>query len=195
MFVVRGECEGACFAIYEIKLAGWHVAGSKQAKTSPDSHSHAFAPDSRNVTSQEPHWQPTTTTYDSTTLTSRALTQAHHWSQNGASYAHATKGTAVPQLRLYDTLRFQFKTREGLTCISRYTVEAYLFAFGDDRHPLPETVKVLDEIITEYVCYCLRNRIKSQTHRSQLTGIHHAVSLSRRLTQQRYTHHTVVAQR
>ena len=32
-------------------------------------------------------------------------------------------------------------------------MEAYLFAFGDDRHPLPETVKVLDEIITEYVCH------------------------------------------
>ena len=30
-------------------------------------------------------------------------------------------------------------------------VEAFLIAFGDDDHPLPETVKVLDEIITEYV--------------------------------------------
>lgn len=29
------------------------------------------------------------------------------------------------------------------------TVEAYLIAFGDDMHPLPETVKVLDEIVTE----------------------------------------------
>lgn len=30
-------------------------------------------------------------------------------------------------------------------------VEAFLYAFGDDINPLPETVKVLDEIITEYV--------------------------------------------
>jgi len=28
-------------------------------------------------------------------------------------------------------------------------VEAYLIAFGDDMQPLPETVKVLDEIVTE----------------------------------------------
>lgn len=28
-------------------------------------------------------------------------------------------------------------------------VEAYLIAFGDDRNPLPETVRILDEIITE----------------------------------------------
>lgn len=31
------------------------------------------------------------------------------------------------------------------------TVEAFLIAYGDDDHPLPETVKVLDEIITECV--------------------------------------------
>jgi hypothetical protein len=30
-------------------------------------------------------------------------------------------------------------------------VEAFLIAFGDDEQPLPETVKVLDEIVTEYV--------------------------------------------
>ncbi|KAF1814497.1 TFIID-18kDa-domain-containing protein [Eremomyces bilateralis CBS 781.70] len=30
-------------------------------------------------------------------------------------------------------------------------LEAYLYAFGDDRNPLPETVKVLDEIIVDYV--------------------------------------------
>lgn len=28
-------------------------------------------------------------------------------------------------------------------------VEQFLIAYGDDRNPLPETVKVLDEIVTE----------------------------------------------
>ncbi|TKA52039.1 hypothetical protein B0A49_10818 [Cryomyces minteri] len=30
-------------------------------------------------------------------------------------------------------------------------LEAYLIAFGDDRNPLPETVRVLDEIVTDYI--------------------------------------------
>ncbi|KAF2461351.1 transcription initiation factor IID, 18kD subunit-domain-containing protein [Lineolata rhizophorae] len=30
-------------------------------------------------------------------------------------------------------------------------LEAYLVAFGDDYDPLPETVRVLDEIITDYI--------------------------------------------
>lgn len=30
-------------------------------------------------------------------------------------------------------------------------LEAYLVAFGDDRDPLPETVKVLDEIVTDFI--------------------------------------------
>ncbi|KAF2840680.1 TFIID-18kDa-domain-containing protein [Patellaria atrata CBS 101060] len=30
-------------------------------------------------------------------------------------------------------------------------LEAYLVAFGDERNPLPETVKCLDEIITDYI--------------------------------------------
>jgi transcription initiation factor TFIID subunit 13 len=29
------------------------------------------------------------------------------------------------------------------------SVEQFLIAYGDDRNPLPETVKVLDEIVTE----------------------------------------------
>ncbi|KAK8197686.1 transcription initiation factor IID, 18kD subunit-domain-containing protein [Phyllosticta capitalensis] len=36
----------------------------------------------------------------------------------------------------------QFDTRD---------LEAYLVAFGDDRHPLPETIRVLDEIITDFI--------------------------------------------
>ena len=31
------------------------------------------------------------------------------------------------------------------------TVEAFLLAFGDNDYPLPETVRVLDEIITDYI--------------------------------------------
>jgi transcription initiation factor TFIID subunit 13 len=30
-------------------------------------------------------------------------------------------------------------------------LEAFLVAYGDDDHPLPETVKVLDEIITDFI--------------------------------------------
>ena len=30
-------------------------------------------------------------------------------------------------------------------------MKAFLFAFGDSRSPLPETVRVLDEIITDYI--------------------------------------------
>lgn len=30
-------------------------------------------------------------------------------------------------------------------------LEAFLIAFGDDDHPLPETVKCLDEIVTDYI--------------------------------------------
>jgi len=31
------------------------------------------------------------------------------------------------------------------------TVEAFLLAFGDNDYPLPETIRVLDEIITDYI--------------------------------------------
>lgn len=34
-------------------------------------------------------------------------------------------------------------------------MEAYLVAFGDDPRPLPETVRILDEIVTELVYLCL----------------------------------------
>jgi transcription initiation factor TFIID subunit 13 len=39
------------------------------------------------------------------------------------------------------------------TTFDTETVEAFLIAFGDDDHPLPETVKCLDEIVTEYVAH------------------------------------------
>jgi transcription initiation factor TFIID subunit 13 len=35
--------------------------------------------------------------------------------------------------------------------LTHSTVEAFLLAFGDNEYPLPETVRVLDEIITDYI--------------------------------------------
>lgn len=40
------------------------------------------------------------------------------------------------------------KTR---TLFDRPQVEAFLLAFGDNDYPLPETVRVLDEIVTDYI--------------------------------------------
>lgn len=34
---------------------------------------------------------------------------------------------------------------------NRPQVEAFLLAFGDNDYPLPETVRVLDEIVTDYI--------------------------------------------
>ena len=34
---------------------------------------------------------------------------------------------------------------------NRSAVEAFLLAFGDNDYPLPETVRVLDEIVTDYI--------------------------------------------
>jgi len=38
-----------------------------------------------------------------------------------------------------------------LTPLPLSTVEAFLLAFGDNDYPLPETMRVLDEIITDYI--------------------------------------------
>jgi transcription initiation factor TFIID subunit 13 len=35
--------------------------------------------------------------------------------------------------------------------LTKSTVEAFLLAFGDNDYPLPETVRVLDEIVTDYI--------------------------------------------
>lgn len=40
------------------------------------------------------------------------------------------------------------KTR---TLFDKPQVEAFLLAFGDNDYPLPETVRVLDEIVTDYI--------------------------------------------
>lgn len=45
--------------------------------------------------------------------------------------------------------------RPEQTTFDTQTVEAFLIAFGDDDHPLPETVKCLDEIVTEYVAHAI----------------------------------------
>jgi hypothetical protein len=39
--------------------------------------------------------------------------------------------------------------KPGQTTFDKYAVESFLVAFGDDDQPLPDTVKVLDEIVTE----------------------------------------------
>lgn len=38
-----------------------------------------------------------------------------------------------------------------------------LFAFGDDKHPLPETVRILDEIVTDYVIDTVQTASKAAT--------------------------------
>jgi transcription initiation factor TFIID subunit 13 len=37
------------------------------------------------------------------------------------------------------------------TLFNQPVVEAFLLAFGDNDYPLPETVRVLDEIVTDYI--------------------------------------------
>ncbi|KAJ4988185.1 transcription initiation factor IID [Stagonosporopsis vannaccii] len=37
------------------------------------------------------------------------------------------------------------------TLFDRPQVEAFLLAFGDNDYPLPETIRVLDEIVTDYI--------------------------------------------
>ncbi|KAJ4318931.1 hypothetical protein N0V94_004161 [Neodidymelliopsis sp. IMI 364377] len=41
--------------------------------------------------------------------------------------------------------------KKRTTQFNRPEVEAFLLAFGDNDYPLPETVRVLDEIITDYI--------------------------------------------
>ncbi|MDI1487306.1 MAG: hypothetical protein OHK93_006575 [Ramalina farinacea] len=38
-----------------------------------------------------------------------------------------------------------------------------LFAFGDSKHPLPETVRILDEIVTDYVIDTVQTASKAAT--------------------------------
>jgi transcription initiation factor TFIID subunit 13 len=39
----------------------------------------------------------------------------------------------------------------GTSLLTPHSVEAFLLAFGDNDYPLPETVRVLDEIVTDYI--------------------------------------------
>lgn len=41
--------------------------------------------------------------------------------------------------------------KKAKTHFDRLQVEAFLLAFGDNDYPLPETVRVLDEIVTDYI--------------------------------------------
>jgi transcription initiation factor TFIID subunit 13 len=49
----------------------------------------------------------------------------------------------VPPKRTHDSTSEHVLTKDS--------VEAFLLAFGDNDYPLPETVRVLDEIITDYI--------------------------------------------
>ena len=41
--------------------------------------------------------------------------------------------------------------KKSQTPFNNPSVEAFLLAFGDNDYPLPETVRVLDEIVTDYI--------------------------------------------
>ena len=43
-------------------------------------------------------------------------------------------------------------------------VENFLIAFGDDEQPLPETIKVLDEIVTDYIIESCHEAASVATH-------------------------------
>jgi transcription initiation factor TFIID subunit 13 len=55
----------------------------------------------------------------------------------------------IPPLPRQPLLRTHDKTSQALLTPSQ--VEAFLLAFGDNDYPLAETVRVLDEIITDYI--------------------------------------------
>ena len=44
-----------------------------------------------------------------------------------------------------------------------FLVTQALYAFGDDKHPLPETVRVLDEIVTDYIIDTVQTASKAAT--------------------------------
>ncbi|KAI9811615.1 MAG: Transcription initiation factor TFIID subunit 13 [Pycnora praestabilis] len=43
-------------------------------------------------------------------------------------------------------------------------LKALLYAYGDDREPLPETIKVLDEIVTDYIIETAHSAASSATY-------------------------------
>ena len=43
------------------------------------------------------------------------------------------------------------RLKKSRTLFDTSSVEAFLLAFGDNDYPLPETVRVLDEIVTDYI--------------------------------------------
>ena len=57
-------------------------------------------------------------------------------------------------------IRPRLKTEPHLSFL---TVTQALFAFGDDKHPLPETVRILDEIVTDYVIDTVQTASKAAT--------------------------------
>ena len=43
-------------------------------------------------------------------------------------------------------------------------MKAFLYAFGDDQNPLPETVRVLDEIVTDFIIETCHQAARSATY-------------------------------
>lgn len=43
-------------------------------------------------------------------------------------------------------------------------VRAFLYAFGDDHNPLPETVRVLDEIVTDFIIETCHQAARSASY-------------------------------
>ena len=43
-------------------------------------------------------------------------------------------------------------------------MKAFLYAFGDDQDPLPETVRVLDEIVTDFIIETCHQAARSATY-------------------------------
>lgn len=43
-------------------------------------------------------------------------------------------------------------------------MKAFLYAFGDDADPLPETVRVLDEIVTDFIIETCHQAARSATY-------------------------------
>lgn len=54
--------------------------------------------------------------------------------------------------------------RTNMVFLPETPVEAYLVAFGDDRQPLPETVKILDEMITDFIIETCHEAAAAASH-------------------------------
>jgi transcription initiation factor TFIID subunit 13 len=73
----------------------------------------------------------------------------HKHSLNPLLAPQSTGAMPIPPLPRVPPKRTHDSTSDYV--LTRDSVEAFLLAFGDNDYPLPETVRVLDEIITDYI--------------------------------------------